>query len=230
MIVKIHSRGAGSGSGPVDYLLGKDRQREQASVLRGNPEHVRELIDGCDFARAYTSGVLSFQEPDIADVEKSRLMDEWEHTLLPGLDRDQYACLWVEHRDKGRLELNFVIPNIELQSGKRLQPYFDRADRPRVQRLADPDQRPAGAARPERPDLSPPADAGQRSAPRQTAGGRENYRRADEPDAAGRDPQPAGRGDAAGKLWPDRGAGNEKQHQHCRSGRRPKYPAERNDL
>lgn len=132
MIVKIHSRGAGSGSGPVDYLLGKDRQREQASVLRGNPEHVRELIDGCDFARAYTSGVLSFQEPDIADAEKSRLMDEWEHTLLPGLDRDQYACLWVEHRDKGRLELNFVIPNIELQSGKRLQPYFDRADRPRV--------------------------------------------------------------------------------------------------
>lgn len=132
MIVKIHSRGAGSGSGPVDYLLGKDRQREQASVLRGNPEHVRELIDGCDFARAYTSGVLSFQEPDIADAEKSRLMDEWEHTLLPGLDCDQYACLWVEHRDKGRLELNFVIPNIELQSGKRLQPYFDRADRPRV--------------------------------------------------------------------------------------------------
>lgn len=132
MIVKIHSRGAGSGSGPVDYLLGKDRQREQASVLRGDPERVRELIDGCDFARAYTSGVLSFQEPDIADAEKSRLMDEWEHTLLTGLDRDQYACLWVEHRDKGRLELNFVIPNIELQSGKRLQPYFDRADRPRV--------------------------------------------------------------------------------------------------
>ena len=132
MIVKIHSRGAGSGSGPVDYLLGKDRKREQASVLRGNPEHVRELIDGCDFARAYTSGVLSFQEPDIADAEKSRLMDEWEHTLLTGLDRDQYTCLWVEHRDKGRLELNFVIPNIELQSGKRLQPYFDRADRPRV--------------------------------------------------------------------------------------------------
>ena len=132
MIVKIHSRGAGSGSGPVDYLLGKDRQREQASVLRGHPEHVRELIDGCDFARTYTSGVLSFQEPDIADAEKSRLMDEWEHTLLTGLDRDQYACLWVEHRDKGRLELNFVIPNIELQSGKRLQPYFDHADRPRV--------------------------------------------------------------------------------------------------
>ncbi|MEX0635097.1 relaxase/mobilization nuclease domain-containing protein (plasmid) [Serratia ureilytica] len=146
----------------MDYLLGKDRQREQARVLRGNPEHVRELIDGCDFARAYTSGVLSFQEPDIADAEKSRLMDEWEHTLLTGLDCDQYACLWVEHRDKGRLELNFVIPNIELQSGKRLQPILTALTAP-CQRLADPDQRPAGAARPERSDLPPPADAGQRS-------------------------------------------------------------------
>jgi hypothetical protein len=95
VIVKIHSRGAGSGSGPVDYLLGKDRQREQASVLRGNPEHVRELIDGCDFARAYTSGVLSFQEPDIADAEKSRLMDEWEHTLLPASTvTSTPACGW----------------------------------------------------------------------------------------------------------------------------------------
>ncbi|KAB7704283.1 relaxase/mobilization nuclease domain-containing protein, partial [Plesiomonas shigelloides] len=132
MIVKIHGRGAGGGSGPVDYLLGPDRQREQAMVLRGNPEYVKELIDGCEFARTYTSGVLSFQESDLPAGEKQRLMDEWEQTLMTGLDKDQYACLWVQHQDKGRLELNFVIPNIELQSGKRLQPYFDRADRPRV--------------------------------------------------------------------------------------------------
>ncbi|MDX7574078.1 relaxase, partial [Serratia marcescens] len=80
MIIKIHSRGAGSGSGPVDYLLGKDRQRDDARVLRGDAERTRELIDGCDFARAYTSGVLSFQEADIAEPEKARLMDEWEQT------------------------------------------------------------------------------------------------------------------------------------------------------
>ncbi|WP_407213722.1 relaxase family protein [Enterobacter hormaechei] len=34
--------------------------------------------------------------------------------------------------DKGRLELNFLIPNTELLTGKRLQPYYDRADRPRI--------------------------------------------------------------------------------------------------
>ena len=45
MIVKFHPRGRGGGAGPVDYLLGKDRQREGASVLQGKPEEIRELID-----------------------------------------------------------------------------------------------------------------------------------------------------------------------------------------
>ena len=38
----------------------------------------------------------------------------------------------MEHQDKGRRERNVVSPNMELQSGKRLQPYYDRADRPRI--------------------------------------------------------------------------------------------------
>ncbi|MCQ8827487.1 relaxase/mobilization nuclease domain-containing protein, partial [Escherichia coli] len=38
----------------------------------------------------------------------------------------------VEHQGKGRLELNFVIPSMELRTGKRLQPYYARADRPRI--------------------------------------------------------------------------------------------------
>ncbi|EOX2496557.1 nuclease, partial [Escherichia coli] len=58
MIVKFHARGKGGGSGPVDYLLG----REGARVLRGAPEEVRELIDATPFAKKYTSGVLSFAE------------------------------------------------------------------------------------------------------------------------------------------------------------------------
>ncbi|MFP2033211.1 hypothetical protein ACLEBW_00035 [Klebsiella pneumoniae] len=59
-------------------------------------------------------------------------MDEWEHTLLTGLDRDQYACLWVEHRDKGRLEAEFCHPEHRIAERQTPAPYFDRADRPRV--------------------------------------------------------------------------------------------------
>lgn len=137
MLVKIHPRGNGGGKGPTGYLLGDhDAQGVKRSVppevLRGDPAVTSRLIDSLSFKRRYTSGVLSFSEPDIPDDAKAAIMDSWERCLFPGLDPDQYQVLWVEHRDKGRLELNFVIPNVELQSGKRLQPYFDKADRNRV--------------------------------------------------------------------------------------------------
>lgn len=132
MIVKFHARGCGGGSGPVDYLLGKDRNREQAFVLQGKPEEVRELIDATPFAKKYTSGVLSFAESELLPGAREKIMASFERILMPGLEKNQYSILWVEHRDKGRIELNFLIPNMELLSGKRLQPYYDRADRPRV--------------------------------------------------------------------------------------------------
>ncbi|KUT63271.1 hypothetical protein AWF02_26320 [Escherichia coli] len=132
MIVKFHARGKGGGSGPVDYLLGRERNREGATVLQGNPEEVRELIDATPFAKKYTSGVLSFAEKELTPGGREKVMASFERVLMPGLEKNQYSILWVEHQDKGRLELNFVIPNMELQTGKRLQPYYDRADRPRI--------------------------------------------------------------------------------------------------
>lgn len=132
MIVKFHARGAGRGSGPVDYLLGKERNRDGATLDRGDPDEIQSLIDSSPYAKKYTSGVLSFHESDLDRQTKDHIMSGFEHALLPGLEADQYSFLWVEHRDKGRLELNFVVPNVELLSGKRLQPYFDKADKPRI--------------------------------------------------------------------------------------------------
>jgi hypothetical protein len=132
MLVKFNSRGKGGGSGPIDYLLGKDRKRDKAHVLRGDVDQTKQLIDSLSFARNYTSGTLSFSEENIPDHQKQALMDEYQKMLLSGLDGDQYDVLWVEHRDKDRLELNFLIPNVELGTGKRLQPYYDKVDRDRV--------------------------------------------------------------------------------------------------
>ena len=137
MIIKIHSRGVGSGSSPVDYLLGKDRDRKDARLDRGDPEQMIQLIDSSNYAQKYTSGVLSFAERDLDERQKQAIMDSFEHSLLPGLDKNQYSVLWVQHQDKDRLELNFVVANVELQSGKRLQPYYDRADRPRLNAWKD---------------------------------------------------------------------------------------------
>lgn len=132
MIVSFFSRGTGGGRGPVEYLLGKDFDRELAELLRGDALETIALIDSSPYAKKYTSGCLSFEEADLTPELKRQLMDAFEETLFPGMDKNQYNILWVEHRDKGRLELNFVIPNLELVSGQRLQPYFYKADQKRV--------------------------------------------------------------------------------------------------
>ena len=135
MLVKFFSRGSGGGDSPVNYLLGENRDRQGASVLRGNAEITKELINSTDYARRYTSGCLSFEEKHtaITDSQKAMIMDNFEKTLFSGLHADQYNILWVQHTDKdNRLELNFLIPNQELRSGKRLQPFFHAADMKRV--------------------------------------------------------------------------------------------------
>lgn len=132
MLVKFFNRGKGKGSGPVDYLLGKERKRAQATLLRGSPEQTIDLIDSLSFSKRYTSGALSFSEADISKDLKDKIMDSFEKAILSGLSKDQYDILWVEHKDKDRLELNFVIPTVELKTGKRLQPYYDKVDRKRI--------------------------------------------------------------------------------------------------
>lgn len=132
MIVKMHARGKGGGSGPVEYLLGKEHDRAGATLDRGDPELIEALINSSHYEKKYTSGVLSFAEADLDRATKDKIMSSFEKALLPGLEKNQYSCLWVEHKDKARLELNFVVPNIELQTGKRLQPYYHQADKPRI--------------------------------------------------------------------------------------------------
>ncbi|GAA5558478.1 hypothetical protein Asch01_03236 [Acinetobacter schindleri] len=134
MIVKfLGNKGGGSAGATIDYLLGKDRDRPGAVLLSGDPELTQRLADNLDFQNRYTVGVLSFEELNLEEHQKEAIMQSFEETLLAGLERDQYDITWVEHTDKGRLELNFVIPNVELSTGKRLQPYFDQADRPLVE-------------------------------------------------------------------------------------------------
>ena len=131
MLVKIHSRGAGRGSGPVGYLLGENRDRDGAKLLRGHPDRTESLIDSLRFAKKYVSGVLSFEEADISSEQKKEIMDGFESALLPDME-GRTDWLWVEHLDKDRLELNFVIPTVDLETGKRLQPYYHKADLNRV--------------------------------------------------------------------------------------------------
>ena len=134
MIVKfLKNSGGGSAKATMDYLLGKDSDREGARLLSGDPELTKRLSDSLSFQNRHTVGVLSFEETNLPDDHKRAIRESFESCLLAGLEKDQYNITWIEHTDKDRLELNFVIANVELTSGKRLQPYFDRVDRPLVE-------------------------------------------------------------------------------------------------
>ena len=52
-------------------------------------------------------------------------------------DADQYQCYWVQHTDKGRLELNFVIANVELLRGTAMTPYNHKLDKSLVSTWKD---------------------------------------------------------------------------------------------
>lgn len=132
MIAKFFKFGKGNSKPCIDYLLGEERDREHAKVLSGDVELTSAIIDSSRFKKKYTSGCLSFAEADLSDEAKRKIMADFEQALFPGMAKDQYNILWIEHKDKGRLELNFVIPNVELTTGKRLQPFYAPADMGRV--------------------------------------------------------------------------------------------------
>jgi len=137
VIVVYHNHGVGGGGGPVNYLLGEDRNRDDAELLRGDPESIVEEIDSLKFNKKYTSGLLSINETNLSEEAKNKIMDDFEKATFCGMEPDQYSIMWVQHMDKKNLELNFVIPNVEHRTGKRLQPYYHAADKNRINDFRD---------------------------------------------------------------------------------------------
>jgi hypothetical protein len=143
MIVKFFTNGTGGSKGVFDYLL-KDKEQPDgkrlgAEVLRGDIDNQALLIDSLDFKQKYTSGCLSFTETadEVTTEQKNALMDGFEQTIRAGLDVDRVSVSWIEHRDKGRLELNFVFANVDLEHGRAFQPYVHSVDKRRVNAWKD---------------------------------------------------------------------------------------------
>ena len=60
MIVDFFRRGKGVSSGPLDYLLGKHRDREHATVLQGDVQEVAGLIDTSPYVKNILRDALVF--------------------------------------------------------------------------------------------------------------------------------------------------------------------------
>ena len=127
MIVKFLPSKSGGGIGSVNYVLNERVQQGTAKILKGDEAQTRAIISQISKKQKVCFGVLSFQESAarILDQTKREIMADFERTLLGDFMKERVNILWVQHEDKGgRLELNFIIPKIDLVTGTSFNPFF----------------------------------------------------------------------------------------------------------
>ncbi|UOR41451.1 relaxase/mobilization nuclease domain-containing protein (plasmid) [Helicobacter pylori] len=134
MLVKFWgiNQGGGDGDGSVNYLLNERVEQGTAKVLKGDANLTKSLLLSLTQKHKACVGCLSFEESNIDESLKYELMESFENALLTESMQNRYNILWVEHTDKGRLELNFVIPRIDLIIQKAFTPYYHSADITRI--------------------------------------------------------------------------------------------------
>lgn len=144
MLHKIIGHGNYGSRGVMDYMLKeKDKKtpRKGVTILRGDVETQAKLIDSLvpKFKQQYVTGVFSFEEsPDqITEAQKNEIMDGAEQTILAGLDPNRVSITWIEHTDKGRLELNYIVACVDLEHGRLFQPYVHSHDQDRFNAFRD---------------------------------------------------------------------------------------------
>ncbi len=124
--MKVFSHGTGTGNAAVHYLIRTDypgREKKSPEVVRGDPEVVLSIINSLDTKWKFTSGALSWHPEDIVSPQQEdNVIEEFERIAFAGLDRDAYSILWVRHGHAGHHELHFLIPRVELTTGKAFNP------------------------------------------------------------------------------------------------------------
>ena len=132
MIIKVFKKvGKSSSRGPISYLLGKDangKERNPSPVLlnelttsEGSKDAVAFLIDSNKRQNKYTSGVISFRDDEKPTAKQiQEVLKDFRKTFLPGLDENRAPVLWVMHREKGNVELHFVVAKQDAKTGKAL--------------------------------------------------------------------------------------------------------------
>ncbi|MGE4296467.1 MAG: relaxase/mobilization nuclease domain-containing protein [Desulfovibrionaceae bacterium] len=92
-------------------------------MLGGKLGQTRQIIDVLPHNWRYTSGGISFAREDAPAAEQQReVMRDFERAAFAGIGRCNYDILWVRHSHAQRVELHFVIPRVELSTGKAFNP------------------------------------------------------------------------------------------------------------
>ena len=127
MMVRVFNTGTGNAKSAIGYLMGKnDHTGKPRAVapewLCGSPSLFQLVCDSTDRKQKYVSGAISFRDTEHpAEEQLQNIIAAFKASFLPGLvEGDNYADAWIAHRDKGNLELHFVVAGTEIQTGRQL--------------------------------------------------------------------------------------------------------------
>lgn len=137
MLIKWFKYGSGDSTAAFNYLLNNRVEQGTSKVIRGSSFITKAITKSLKTKKKYKSGCLSFSETTITLKQQEYIMDLFEKILFPGIPKENRNSCWVLHTDKKRIELNFVIPRVELSSNKAFQPYYDKVDRKRFELFRD---------------------------------------------------------------------------------------------
>ena len=131
MTVSIQNAESGnSGSGWSWYTLGKDNDREGATLIVGDPQ----LGDAICESKEYKSGnyvrfVISFTDEDNVTPEQARIITkDWFDEYMTGFNADEYHLDIVEHTDTKQLHYHGRIPKVNTLTNTQLKLYWHKSD------------------------------------------------------------------------------------------------------
>lgn len=127
MIVKFFKNKSGGSARGIGYLLDKRVSMGNARVICGSEATTRAVLAMICKKQKLTVGCLTFNELDMSEETKLKIIRSFEEVMFADYS-DKFNVLWVEHRDKANLELNFCIPKVELLNFRSFNPYYHKKD------------------------------------------------------------------------------------------------------
>ena len=127
MIVKFFANKSGGSQRGIDYLLNERVGLGSARVISGSEAITRGILSMIGKKQKLTMGCLSFNELDMSEKTKLKIIRSFGEMIF-GDFGENFNILWVEHRDKNNLELNFCIPKVELLNFRSFNPYYHKKD------------------------------------------------------------------------------------------------------
>lgn len=112
MIVKLFKSNKQPIQKAFAYFLNGRVENNTARLLWGNRDFAELLTNHQSSSVKYFSGCLSFKEEPrhFSEQDKYGIMNEFMCAIMSHEDiRARVNWTWIEHTDKGRLELNFVV-------------------------------------------------------------------------------------------------------------------------